>query len=128
MLLETTSPNLRPDYNRYSTYSSKDSDTLIILMEESGSIIKGYNINNWDASVAMRLAENSAFVHGEHIIFSGMSYGYKTKMQNVSYDISSPTYDTFLFKYDPTPDRDIQCLYQSTMSSSELRNAATGFE
>lgn len=108
LLVEATSPGLRPDYSKYSTYSSLNSDSVIIIMKDGGSVQYGYNINMYDASVSMLLSENSMFVLNNHYVFSGWSFGYNTKMQNVTYSITSPTYDTFLFKYNPN---DYSCLY-----------------
>jgi hypothetical protein len=108
LLIEATSSSLRPDYSKYSTYSNFNSDTLIVVMKDGGSIQYGYNINMYDASVSMFLAENSMFVLNNRYVFSGWSFGYCTKMQNVTYSITSPTYDTFLYKYNPG---DESCLY-----------------
>jgi hypothetical protein len=107
-LLEATSPNLRPDYAKYQRYSEKNSDTVLIIMKDGGAIMYGHNINMHTASVSMKLAENSMFVLGNHYVFGGMSYGYKTKMQNVTYSTTAPTLDTFLFRYNPS---DAACLY-----------------
>jgi hypothetical protein len=49
-------------------------------MKDGGSIQYGYNINMYDASVTMNLAEQSMIVLGSHYIFSGQSFGYCTKM------------------------------------------------
>ena len=125
LLIESTSGSLRPDYSKYSTYSSLNADTLIMIIKDGGSIQYGYNINMYDASVTMNLAEQSMFVLGDHYIFSGQSFGYCTKMQNVTYSITSPTYDSFLFKYNPG---DESCLYTTSVSSSTLRSSTTGFE
>ena len=46
-------------------------------------------------------------------------------MQNVTYSITSPTYDSFLFKYNPD---DPSCLYTTDVPSSTLRSSTTGFE
>lgn len=69
----------------------------------------------------MLLAENSFFVLDNHYVFSGFSFGYCTKMQNVTYSITSPTYDSFLFKYSPGDD---SCLFSTSVSSSTLTNGA----
>lgn len=124
LLLEATSPGLRPDYSKYSTYSSKNADTVIVIMKDGGSIQYGYNINMYDASVTMYLAENSMFVLDNHYVFSGQSFGYCTRMQNVTYSIASPTFDSYLFKYNPS---DSSCLYTASVSNSELKSA-TVFE
>jgi len=121
LVLQATSPGLRPSYSSYSTYSSKNSDALIVILKDGGTIMYGYNINMDTAAVSMWLGENSMFVLGNHYIFGGQSYGYKTKMQNVTYSTTAPTKDTFLFKYDPSDD---SCLYQSDISGSSLRDSA----
>ena len=79
----------------------------------------------YDASVTMNLAEQSMFVLNGYYIFSGQSFGYCTKMQNVTYSITSPTYDSFLYKYSPD---DSSCLYTADVPSSTLRSSTTGFE
>lgn len=108
VLLEARSPTLRPDYTDYSTYSDTNSEVVIVIMKDSGDIKRGYNINMQSASVSLNLAEHSAFMLGDHYVFGGQSYGYYTKMQNVTYDVSAPTLDTFVFKYNPS---DASCLY-----------------
>lgn len=120
LLIEATSASLRPDYSRYSDSSSLNADTLIVIMKDGGSIQYGYNINMYDASVTMNLAEQSMFVLDSHYVFSGQSFGYCTKMQNVTYSITAPTYDSYLFRYNPS---DESCLYTTDVSSSELRSS-----
>ena len=71
LLLEVTSENLRPDYSSYSTYSSLNSDTLLVRLQDNGEIIKGYNINFDTASVSMKLGESSMFVLNNHYVFAG---------------------------------------------------------
>lgn len=79
----------------------------------------------YDASVTMNLAEQSMFVLNGYYVFSGQSFGYCTRMQNVTYSITSPTYDSFLFKYSPD---ESSCLYTTDVPSSTLRSSTTGFE
>ena len=45
-MLEAVSSNLRPSYNSYSQWSANNSDILIMIMEDSGMLVSGYNINN----------------------------------------------------------------------------------
>jgi len=51
-------------------------------------------------------------------VFGGQSYGYKTKYHNVTYNTVAPTYDSYLFKYDPNENS--RCFYTNDMSKSEL--------
>jgi hypothetical protein len=45
-MLEAVSPDLRPDYNNYKSWSANNSDILIMTMEDSGILRNGYVINN----------------------------------------------------------------------------------
>jgi len=99
--METTSPNLRPDYQNYKTYSMYDSDILIIRMNVDGRFLGAHNINMKDASVPLKLADNSAFVWNSYYVFGGQSFGFLTKKQNVTYDRIAPTTDSYLFRYNP---------------------------
>lgn len=78
MLVEATTIELRPDFLRYAEFSAKDSDVVIITMKESGSFGNAFNINMDDASVAMQIGTNSAFVIDNYYVFGGQSFGYKT--------------------------------------------------
>ena len=99
-LLEVTSSSLRPSYSAYSAASAANKDILIVTMKESGQFMKGININMDTSSVSMILGSNSLFVRDGNYIFGGFSYGYSTKFHNVTYDLVTPTYDSFVFKYD----------------------------
>jgi len=123
MILEVTSPSLRPDYYLYSKYSSERRDLLIVTMKEDGRLQEAYNINFNDASIDMYVGVNAMFTVDNHYVFGGYSWGYKTRYQNSTYDIASPNFDTYVFKYDPFQRED--CLYQATLSSSDLRSMTT---
>lgn len=95
--LEAVTPNLRPSYSRYQTWSSKRADTVIIRMMDDGQLLSAININMNDASIGLFVGEHSIFSHNSKVIWAGQSYGYKTKFQNVTFSTTSPTYDTLLF-------------------------------
>jgi hypothetical protein len=79
LLLEVTSPSLRPDYNRYSSSSGDNKDLLIIRMSESGSLRQAININFEKASISFSISANSFFAQGTDYVFGGESWGFKTK-------------------------------------------------
>jgi len=70
-MLETTSPSLRPDYDRYSRYSKDNTDILIISMRPGGDFVSGYNLNYDTASVSMGVGGHSFFVKDDFFIFGG---------------------------------------------------------
>ena len=116
LLLEATSESLRPEYSSYSEYSALNTDILILTMKTNGQIVNAYNINMRKASISLHVGGNSAFAWGRYLVFGGYSWGYKTRMQNVTYTVTAPQYDSFVFKYDPEADQD--CVYQDKASSS----------
>jgi len=52
-----------------------------------------------------------------------MSWGFKTNYQNVTYDLVTPTFDSFVFKYDPTENND--CFYNDEMRANQIRGVTT---
>ena len=58
LLLEVTSPSLRPDYNTYSAESGSNKDLLIVRMSESGVFRSAININFERAGISFNLAPN----------------------------------------------------------------------
>jgi len=101
LIMEVTSPNLRPDYYLYSQYSEGKRDLLIMTMKADGRLLEAYNINMQDASIDLYVGNDAMFAHDNHYIFGGYSWGYKTVYQNSTYDTASPDFDTYVFKYDP---------------------------
>ena len=98
-LLEVTSEKLRPSLSSYvGEVSFKD--ILIVTMKESGQFMKGININMDTAHVSIKLGSNSLFTKDGSYIFGGFAFGHKTKYQEKTYDPITPTYDSFVFKYD----------------------------
>lgn len=51
--MEVTSKDLRPDYDKYSAYSSLNSDILIVIIKTGGQVMEGYNINMDKASIGL---------------------------------------------------------------------------
>ena len=109
LLLEVTSAVLRPEYSSYSDYSSSNTDILILTMRTNGQIVNAYNINMREAAISLHIGGNSAFARDGYLIFGGYSWGYRTRKQDVTYTVSAPQYDSFVFRHDPEADQD--CLY-----------------
>lgn len=94
-----------------------------MTMKADGRLLEAYNINMQDAAIDLYVGNNAMFANDNHYIFGGYSWGYKTVYQNSTYDTASPDFDTYVFKYDPRQRED--CLYQATISSSDLRSMTT---
>jgi hypothetical protein len=110
-MLEVTSADLRPNYNSYYRYSSLNNDVLIVTMRPGGDYLKAINLNYDDASINFGVGTNSFFIHEEEYVFGGQSWGYKTKLQNVTYNLVTPTLDSHLFKF--KPDGKANCFFQN---------------
>lgn len=92
-------------------------------MKENGNIMGGYNINFHDADIGFHVGDNSMFIHEDFYIFGGQSWGFKTKRQNVTYDITNPVYNSFVFKYDyKEEDMNDNCFYQAKLSDNDLED------
>jgi len=116
LLLEVTTSTLRPEYDTYSDYSAASTDILILTMKTNGQIVNAYNVNMRKAAISLHVGGNAAFAWDRYLVFGGYSWGYKTRMQNVTYTVTAPQYDSFVFKHDPEADQD--CVYQDKASSS----------
>jgi hypothetical protein len=125
VMMEVTSPDLRPDYSKYKEYSSTSSDILIVTIKTGGQIMSGYNINMDKADIGMKIGDGALFVLGSQYVFGGQSWGFKTIYQNVTYNTESPTFDSYLFKYNPLDDN--ECFYTGELSRSKL-TASTVFQ
>jgi len=101
MMLEVTTPELRPDYYLYSRYSAKNKDILIVTMNDDGRLQEAYNINMGKAGISLYVGGHSLVIRDGHYIFGGYSWGYKTRYQNSTFDVAAPDYDTYVFKYNP---------------------------
>jgi hypothetical protein len=55
VMLEVTSPGLRPDYSKYSSYSANSSDILILTIKTGGQIMSGYYINMEKSDIGMKV-------------------------------------------------------------------------
>lgn len=117
-MLEVTSNTLRPQYNSVYRYSSSNSDALIIKMSPGGQYTKGVNINYYTASISLYIGGNSMFVYDKYIYFGSYSWGFKTKLNNQTYDIVTPTYDSHLMRFDP--DSKVQCFYKEEIKGTSL--------
>lgn len=124
-MLEVTSNILRPNYNQVYKYSASNADALIVTMRPGGQYLKGLNINYYTASISLYIGGNSMFAHDNYYYFGSYSWGYKTKLNNVTYNIVTPTYDSHLFRIDP--DTKVQCFYQDEFSGSDLQSLSTRY-
>jgi len=124
-LMEVTSSTLRPNYNQYAKYSSAYKDLLIVRMSPGGTFNKAMNINYEGAAVDFLLGTHSFFIADGIYFFGSFSYGYHTTVQNKTYNIATPTYDTHLFRLDPESNQ--KCFHQQEMSSQEITAQATGY-
>jgi hypothetical protein len=124
-MLEITSNTLRPSYNSVYRYSASNADAVIVTMRPGGQFLKGININYNTASISLYIGGNSLFVHENYYYFGSYSWGYKTKLNNQTYNIVTPTYDSHLFRFDPNTE--LQCFYQDSIDSSTLESAKTRY-
>lgn len=124
-MLEVTSQELRPDFSRYSPYSDSANDILIITIKDSGTIVSGFNINMGDAAISIGVGGHSFFVLNDDYIFGAQSWGFKTKHQNVTYDVVAPYLDSHVFKMNPRDDSD--CFYTSSFTSFEMASLTTSY-
>lgn len=112
-MLEVTSRDLRPNYDSVYKYSDKNADVYIIRMESGGNYLKGHNLNYGTASISMFVGGNSLFVQDDNIFFGSYSWGFKTRMQNSTYNVAAPTFDSHLIRFDPSSK--VKCLYTETI-------------
>jgi hypothetical protein len=78
VLFEVTSAGLRPDYDKYATYSANSSDIMIVIIKTGGQIMSGYNINMDKSDIGMKIGDGAFFVLGNDYVFGGQSWGFKT--------------------------------------------------
>jgi len=124
-LLEVTSNLLRPNYNSVFRSSASNSDALIVTMAPGGQFLRGININYNTASISLMVGGDSMFVQDQYYYFGSYSWGFKTRLNNLTYDIVTPTYDSHLMRIDP--DSNVQCFYKDEISGSNLQNLAVRF-
>lgn len=117
-LFEVTSNTLRPSFNDNQKYSSANSELLIVQMTPGGSFQGAININYAGAAVDFIVGGHSVFENAGNYFFGSYSYGYHTNLQNKTYNIATPTYDTHLFKFNP--ESSSKCFHQSSMSAVEI--------
>jgi len=98
-LMEVVSEQLRPHFKSVEKYSELNYDALIVVMEPSGRYKYALNINYDQASVSISIGPHSLFSQNGNLFFGTSSYGFKTKHQNVTYDIEDPKTDSHLFKF-----------------------------
>lgn len=73
------------------------------------------------ADIGMKVGDGAFFVLNNKYVFGGMSYGFKTIYQNVTYDIDAPFTDSYLFNYDPNDG--VECFYSAELSRSSLMSS-----
>ena len=124
-LLEVSSELLRPSYSTNYKYSSENTEAMIVVMQPGGSFLKSYNINYGTSGISLHIGGHSSFVHDGSYFFGSYSWGYKTQLQNQTFDTVTPTYDTHLFKVNP--DSDVNCFYMDETSSSSMSSLYTRY-
>jgi hypothetical protein len=124
-MLEVTSNVLRPNYNNVYRYSASSADAMIVTMRPGGQYLKGLNINYDTASISLYVGGDSLFVHDNYYYFGSYSWGFKTKLNNQTYDIVTPTYDSHLMRIDP--DSSVQCFYKDEVDQNTLKSLATRY-
>jgi len=124
-MLEVTSNVLRPNYDSVYKYSADRADAHIVTMRPGGQYLQGYNLNYYTASISMYVGGHSMFVQDDYIFFGSYSWGFKTKVQNVTYDIVTPTYDSHLIRFDPSSK--VQCFYKDETDGSSLTALTTRY-
>lgn len=100
-MLEVTSNTLRPNYNDVYRYSASNADVLIVTMRPGGEYLKGVNLNYNTAAISMFIGDNSMFVQDDYVYFGSYSWGFKTRLNNQTYDVVSPTSDSHLMRINP---------------------------
>jgi hypothetical protein len=88
-------------------------------MQEGGYIVSGLNINMQKASVTMGIGEQALFIHKQKLVFAGQSFGYYTKFQNSTYDITAPTRDIYLWKLDTS--EVAGCFYNDDIDAATMK-------
>ena len=68
----------------------------------------------------MGIGEQALFIHKQKLVFAGQSFGYYTKFQNSTYEVTAPTRDIYLWKLD-TGNVD-QCFYNDDITASTLNS------
>ena len=82
-------------------------------------------MNYDDASINFGVGTDSFFIHEEEYVFGGQSWGYKTKLQNVTYNLVTPTLDSHLFKFNP--DDKANCFFKNEIDSSDIDSKFTRY-
>jgi hypothetical protein len=84
-LMEYVQNDLRPRAINYAGFQDRpdasynNADLVVVRMDESGNMISGLNVNMQKASITLGIGEQSLFIHKQHLIFAGQSFGYYTK-------------------------------------------------
>ena len=89
-MIEATSESLRPNYRNYDQYSKANNDLTIVLMRPGGILQGAFNINFWDASISLKVGQQTFFIKDDEYVFGSNTWGYKTKYQNVTYSLTAP--------------------------------------
>lgn len=123
-LMEVSSSYFRPQFDQIKAYSESNNDLLIVRMDPGGTFKGATNINYAAASIDFLVGGHSFFIHEGLYYFGSYSYGFHTNVQNKTYNIQTPTYDTHLFRYDP--ETNLQCFHQEDISAAAL-TGTTGY-
>jgi hypothetical protein len=99
-LMEVISQELRPDFESVLDYSYQNADLLVVLMEPDGKLKEAVNLNFGNAAITFGVAEHALTLRGDHLLFGGQTYGFRTRFQNMTYEPSAPYTDAHIFNLD----------------------------
>lgn len=81
------------------TYKGDYYDSILVLMDDSGSVNKAVVITQGSLKYDMNTAKNGILWVGDNIYFAGWSYGFETDRQTLQKDTESPDFDLYVYKY-----------------------------
>ena len=80
-------------------YKNDFYDTILILMDDGGSMKKIVVISQGSLKYDMNTAKNGLLWVGNDVYFAGWSYGFETDRQTLQKPIDSPDNDVYIYKY-----------------------------
>ena len=81
------------------SYKGDYYDSILILMDDSGSINKAVVITQGGLKYDMNTAKNGIMWIGDFVYFAGWSYGFETDRQTLQKTGDSPDNDLYVYKY-----------------------------
>lgn len=80
-------------------YKNDFYDTILILMDDGGSMKKIVVISQGSLKYDMNTAKNGLLWVGNDVYFAGWSYGFETDRQTLQKPTDSPDNDVYIYKY-----------------------------